>query len=204
MKKQTPKSTSTRKTEQDRSFLKILTFGQDLCKSQLFRNWTCLHNFRVSNEEMDPKIGMYSKNRLGQVRFENFDFLVKVKDPTWSRLFFFFVQACIREINWRRVEARENQRQRMEVRGQRGMTLRSSGGACVGFLGLKFQHFADGSSGVVRVLKLREYLCRFEGLGRGLQRDCGFAWGRVKPFLVLKFLGLVDRRLQKTSVVSVL
>ena len=43
---------------------------------------------------MDPKIGMYSKNRVGQVRFENFDFLVIVKDPTWSKFFlsfFFFV-----------------------------------------------------------------------------------------------------------------
>ena len=35
MKKWTPKSESMRKIEQDRSFLKILTFGQDLCKSQL-------------------------------------------------------------------------------------------------------------------------------------------------------------------------
>ena len=39
---------------------------------------------------MDPKIGMYSKNRVGQVRFENFDFLVIVKDPTWSKFFSFF------------------------------------------------------------------------------------------------------------------
>ena len=37
-----------------------------------------LCNFRVSNEETDPKIGMYLKNRVGQVGFENFDFLVKV------------------------------------------------------------------------------------------------------------------------------
>ena len=51
-----------------------------------------------------------------------------------------------------------------------------------------------GSSGVVHVLKLRAYLRRFEGLGRWSLRDCGFTWGHVKLFLVLKFLGLVDRR----------
>ena len=56
------------------------------------------------------------------------------------------------------------------------------------------QSKADGSSGVVHVLKLRAYLRRFEGLGRWSLRDCGFTWGRVKLFLVLKFLGLVDRR----------
>ena len=56
------------------------------------------------------------------------------------------------------------------------------------------QSKADGSSGVVHVLKLRAYLRRFEGLGRWSLRDCGFTWGHVKLFLVLKFLGLVDRR----------
>ena len=44
-----------------------------------------LHNFQVLNEEMDPKIGMYSKNWVGQVHFENLDFLVKVKGLTWSK-----------------------------------------------------------------------------------------------------------------------
>ena len=38
-----------------------------------------LCNFRVSHEETDPKIGMYSRNWVGQVRFKNFDFFVKVK-----------------------------------------------------------------------------------------------------------------------------
>ena len=50
---------------------------------------------------MDPKIGMYSKNRVGQVRFENFDFLVIVKDPTWSKFFlsFFFFFFCVRGLD---------------------------------------------------------------------------------------------------------
>ena len=158
-----------RKIEQDRSFLKILTFGQDLCKSQLFRNWTCLHNFQVSNEETDPKIGMYSKNRVGQVRFENFDFLVKVKDPTWSRLFF-----LVGVHTWDQLEARGSTWEPKVAHGSAWIErhdtpkFRWHMEACVGFLGLKFWHFADGSSGVVHVLKLREYLCRFEGLGRGL------------------------------------
>ena len=58
---QTPKLECTQKIEQNRSFLKILTFGQDLCKSQLLEIGR-LHNFRVLNEETDPKIGMYLKN----------------------------------------------------------------------------------------------------------------------------------------------
>ena len=41
-----------------------------------------LCNFWVSNEEIEPKIGMYSKNLVWQVRFENFDFLSKSKDGT--------------------------------------------------------------------------------------------------------------------------
>ena len=31
---------------------------------------------------------MYAKNQVGQTLFENFDFLVKVKGQTWSKLFF--------------------------------------------------------------------------------------------------------------------
>ena len=46
---------------------------------------------------MGPKIGMYSKNWVGQVHFENFDFLIKVKVPLsqsiFSFPFFFFFQA---------------------------------------------------------------------------------------------------------------
>ena len=48
------------------------------------------------------------------------------------------------------------------------------------------------SPSIVHVLKLRPALHRFEELGCGSLRDCGFAWGRVKSFLVLKFLGFVD------------
>ena len=33
---------------------------------------------------------MYLKNWVGQVRFENFDFLVKVKGPLGQSIFFFF------------------------------------------------------------------------------------------------------------------
>ena len=87
----TPKSECTRKIEQDRSILKILTFGQYLHKSQLLEIGR-LHNFRASNEEMGPKIGMF---RVGQVRFEIFDFLVKVKgllgQGIFSHIFFFLV-----------------------------------------------------------------------------------------------------------------
>ena len=76
---------------------KFLLFGQHLCKSQLLET-RHLHNFWASNEEMGPKIGMYSKNWVGQVRFENFYFLVKVKGPLGQSIFslffvFFFWQA---------------------------------------------------------------------------------------------------------------
>ena len=37
---------------------------------------------------------MYSKNRVGQVRFENFDFLVKVKSPLSQSIFSFFFFFC--------------------------------------------------------------------------------------------------------------
>ena len=50
-----------------------------------------LHNFWASNEEMDLKIGMYSKNWLEQAFFENFDFLVKVKVQFGQNFFFFFI-----------------------------------------------------------------------------------------------------------------
>ena len=49
--------------------------------------------------------------------------------------------------------------------------------------------------GIVNFIKLWANLHRFEGLGRGSLRDYGFAWGCMKPFLFLKFLGLVDQRL---------
>ena len=57
-----------------------------------------LHNFWVSNKETDSKIGMYAKNWVEQVFFENFDFLVKVKDPLGQSLsfysFIFFLFFC--------------------------------------------------------------------------------------------------------------
>ena len=90
MKKRIPKSECTRKIEWDRSILKILTSGQHLHRSPLFLEIGRLHNFWTSNEETGPKIGMYSKNRVGQVRFENFDFLVKVKSLLGPFFFFFF------------------------------------------------------------------------------------------------------------------
>ena len=49
-----------------------------------------MHNFQVSNDETDPKIRIYVKNRVGQTLFENFDFLVKVKGPLGKNFFFFF------------------------------------------------------------------------------------------------------------------
>ena len=49
-----------------------------------------MHNFQVSNDETDPKIRIYVKNRVGQTLFENFDFLVKVKGPLGQSFFFFF------------------------------------------------------------------------------------------------------------------
>ena len=52
-----------------------------------------MHNFQVSNDETDPKIRIYVKNRVGQTLFENFDFLVKVKGPLGQSFFFFFFQA---------------------------------------------------------------------------------------------------------------
>ena len=49
---------------------------------------------------MGPKIGMYSKNWVGQVRFEIFDFLVKVKglldQGIFSHFFFFFFFKVVR------------------------------------------------------------------------------------------------------------
>ena len=49
-----------------------------------------MHNFRASNEETNLKIGMYSKNRVEQAIFENFDFLVKVKVLLGQSFFFSF------------------------------------------------------------------------------------------------------------------
>jgi len=66
---------------------KFWLFGQHLCKSQLLETGH-LHNFWVSNEETGPKIGMYSKNWVGQVHFENFYFLVKVKGLLGQNIFF--------------------------------------------------------------------------------------------------------------------
>ena len=37
-----------------------------------------LSNFGFSNEEIDPKIGIYAKNWARQVLLENFDFLVNI------------------------------------------------------------------------------------------------------------------------------
>ena len=85
----TPKLECTRKIEQERSILKILTFGQHSRKSQLLEIGR-LHNFWASKEETGPKIGMYSKNWVGQDRFENFDFLVKVKGPLGQSIFSFY------------------------------------------------------------------------------------------------------------------
>ena len=84
---QTPKLECTQKIDQNRSFLKISTFGQHLCKSQLLEIGR-LHNFWASNEETGPKIEIYSKIWVGQVCFENFDFLVKVKGPLGQSIFF--------------------------------------------------------------------------------------------------------------------
>ena len=95
MTERTPKSECTRKIEQDRSILKILTFGQHLRKSQLLEIWR-LHNFWVSKEETGPKMEMYSKNWVGQVRFENWLFFLSrskvhlVKAFSLSLFFFFF------------------------------------------------------------------------------------------------------------------
>ena len=66
---------------------KFWLFGQYLCKSQLLETGH-LRNFWATNEETGPKIGMCSKNWVGQVRFENFDFLVKVKGPLGQSIFF--------------------------------------------------------------------------------------------------------------------
>ena len=93
MKKRVLKSECTRKIEWDRSILKILTFWSTFAQKLTFLEIGPLHNFRALNEETGPKIGMYSKNRVGQVCFENFDFLVKVKSllgPSIFSLFFFF------------------------------------------------------------------------------------------------------------------
>ena len=77
---------------------KFLLFGQHLCKSQLLEIGH-LHNFWASNEETGPKIGMYAKNWVRQVCFENFDF-GQGQRSTWlkhflslSLSFFFFLQA---------------------------------------------------------------------------------------------------------------
>ena len=80
---------STPKIGQDKYFLKILTFWSTFVQKSTFGNWT-FAQFLISNEETGPKIGMYSKNWVGQVHFENFDFLVKVKSPLGQSIFFFF------------------------------------------------------------------------------------------------------------------
>ena len=53
----TPKLECTWKIEQDRSFLKILTFGQDLCKSQFSENWTFAQfpSFKWRNKSQKTK-----------------------------------------------------------------------------------------------------------------------------------------------------
>ena len=65
------------------------------------------------------------------------------------------------------------------------------------FFGLEFFGFCRSKAvedhGIVGFLKLWADLHKFEGQGCGLLRDRGFAWRRVQPFLVLKFLGFIDR-----------
>ena len=65
------------------------------------------------------------------------------------------------------------------------------------FFGLEFFGFCRSKAvedhGIVGFLKLWADLHKFEGLGHKLLRDRGFAWRRVQPFLVLKFLGFIDR-----------
>ena len=74
-----------------------------------------MHNFQVSNDETDPKIRMYAKNRVGQTLFENFDFLVKIKGPLGQSFFFtplfffffFFFFQAVRTKSLIRVELKE-------------------------------------------------------------------------------------------------
>ena len=80
MMERTPKSKCTRNIEQERFVLKFWRLVK-ICTKVNFLEIGRLHNFRVSIEEMGPKIEMYSKNWVGQVRFEIFDFLVMVKGP---------------------------------------------------------------------------------------------------------------------------
>ena len=71
---------------------KFLLFGQHLCKSQLLETGH-LHNFWALNEEMGSKIGMYSKNWVGQVRFEILTLWSRSKVhqvKAFSLSFFFF------------------------------------------------------------------------------------------------------------------
>ena len=49
-----------------------------------------------------------------------------------------------------------------------------------------------GSSGVVRVLKLRAYLHKIEGLSHGSLGARGYAWGHVEVPWRMIFLGFVD------------
>ena len=47
---------------------------------------------------------------------------------------------------------------------------------------------------VLSFLRNHGQICtEFEGVGRGVSKDFGSAWQRVRPFLGLKFSGFVDR-----------
>ena len=94
MMERTPKSECTWKIEQDRSILKILTFGQHLHKSQLFRNWTFAQFL-----SLEWRNGSQNRNVLeklsGTGPFWNFWLFGHGQRSAWSKhfspLFFLFI-----------------------------------------------------------------------------------------------------------------
>ena len=77
----------------DKSFLKILTFGQDLCKSQLSGNWTVCTISESWTKKQIPKSKCTWKTEWDRSVWK-FWLLVKIQSLTWSNpflsFFFFF------------------------------------------------------------------------------------------------------------------
>ena len=129
---------------------------------------------------------------MGQVRFENFDFLVKVKGPLGQSIFFFFFFFLFK-IFCSRFGSGQVSRSVKPVSG--GDVIRDviALGACV------------SAWRVERVKRVRGLRRRVTAREKTLMiaEPSGCAWKRVAVHLDLKFSGLVYLRPLKTPVGSV-
>ena len=167
-----------------------------MCKSQLLETGH-LHNFWASNEETGPKIRMYSKNWVGQVRFENFDFLVKVKVHlvkaffSLTSFFFFFFWGGSDRVRMRVGPG--------QTRSELSGWWRHGWRHCFGCM---WHVWHMRALGAYRMARVRAWALMEARVRCG---ECsGDAWGRVSGFLDLKFSGFVVLRPYKTPVGSVL